>query len=228
MNSKEIADIVIIPIVICAIGIWATNKSTQTQNTNARELAEEQYRLSERHQLQNVNIEALGHFYLLLNSNKSCELNNQIDMLISEVGSDLGKKMKRIHLGKCKDNTNIAIIDLENSSKIAIKASIEKQIKERIIDLSGAARRISRQELVPLFEEHEELVAQHFSSAIKDNFENYRITLGILVVLSKVNMNWDSTRELGEEILKLDKSPNITDPTFEKYLSKANDNKKPS
>ena len=72
MNIKQAAEIFVVPLAICIVGVWATFKSTDTQNKNSEKLAENQYDLSEKHHIQTLNMLVTEKFYLLLESSDVC------------------------------------------------------------------------------------------------------------------------------------------------------------
>ena len=64
------------------------------------------------------------------------------------------------------------------------------------------------------------------ASAIKENFKNYQVTLGALVVLGSANNGWNATGDIGTQFNALNESPNMRDSTFKEWYNKAKENKK--
>jgi len=227
MNTKEIADIVVIPVTICVIGVWATFQATDTQNRNAKDLADSQYELSEKHHAQDVNLQVTNEFFRLLEKENVCESNSRVEFLIGEATPKRATILKKILLEHCTQEgvEEKGIAKITKSANVAVADSKISEIDNLIADLQGSGRRVARIKLTKLYEENEKLVADQFVIAIKENFNNYRATLGILVVLSSVDNGWEQSGELFKEFQRLQTSPNMKDATFSKVYSEAGNNK---
>lgn len=226
MNTKEIADIVVIPVTICVIGVWATFQATDTQNKNAKELADSQYELSEKHHAQDVNLQVTNDFFRLLEKANVCESNSRVGFLIGEATPKRATILKKILLEHCTQEgvEEKGIAKITKSANVAVADSKIGEIDNLIADLQGSGRRVARTKLTKLYEENEKLVADQFVIAIKENFNNYRTTIGILVVLSSVDNGWEHSGELFKEFQRLQTSPNMKDKTFSKVYSEAGNN----
>ncbi|MDJ0842817.1 hypothetical protein [Crocosphaera sp.] len=109
-----------------------------------------------------------------------------------------------------------------------IQKKLDEQIKiqaESLIEgLKGDRRRESRKNLAQLYPKNPEIVGDSLAKAIKENFDSYRITLGVLDALGKVEGGWRESSNLIEEVEGLSQSPYIEDPTFKENLSEARNN----
>jgi hypothetical protein len=225
MNTKEIADILVIPVTICVIGVWATFRATDTQNKNAKELADSQYELSEKHHAQDVNLQVTNEFFRLLETSDVCKSSGRIEFVIGEATPKRATALKQIFIDHCKQEGTKELEQITESASTAVNDAKIKEIDGLIADLQGTGRRVARTRLMKLYEENELLVAQQFANSIKEDFNNYRTTLGILVVLSSVEGGWTQEGDLLKELERLENSPNMKDRTFKKTYNDAKDNK---
>lgn len=109
-----------------------------------------------------------------------------------------------------------------------IQEKLDEQIKiqaESLIEgLKGDRRRESRKNLAQLYPKNPRIVGDSLANAIKENFDSYRITLGVLDALGKVEGGWRESSDLIEEVERLSDSRYREEPTFKKNLSEARKN----
>ncbi len=228
MNAKEFANIFVIPVTICLIGIWATFKTTDTQNKNAKEIYEGQYLQSEKHHKESFDREVMSQFFELLEHSNVCQSSKKVYFLIGQATPIHAAKLKDLYIEHCTPKDGVNIENIKLSAENAENNAQIKEINGLIADLKGSGRRIARSRLTSLFKENEKLVGELLASAIKDDFSDYKTTLGVLVVLGSVEGGWEPTKELQSQFELLQNSPNMKDKTFKKSFSIAEKNKKNS
>ena len=88
-------------------------------------------------------------------------------------------------------------------------------------------RRSARARLAELYLQDPDIVGSAMARAIKENYGNYRITLGVLTALGKVEGGWEtSDNNLKKQVESLSKSPNAGNQAFNEQFSEATSNMK--
>ncbi len=155
-----------------------------------------------------------------------------------DIALKLEDRLEAIEKEKCQDESfKLELIDLSDSGytvpsgqfEIWLKADFKCEINQLIKDLESnvsKVRHAARSRLASLYEHTPKEVENALVSSIKSKGKNYRIELGVLVVLGKVKNGWNPEGEIKTQFEELKQSPNMTDETFKYWYHEANQNKK--
>ncbi len=224
---KEIAEVVLIPIAIAGVVVRATFKATDIQKESAEKIAEiQETRALEQH-IQGKDVDVTEQFFALLDKPDICRHPGRVKILLRMASFDHSERINRQYLEECPRKE--ASSERKEHEKLADKA-IDKvardQARKLISALEGSARSSARTQLTDLYAKRPEIVSQELARAVSKNYDNYRLTLGVLVVLGSAPDSWLAEGDLKAQFQNLQNSPLKQDSTFSKWLKRANENMK--
>ena len=172
-------------------------------------------------------------------------INKELQANIDEKEDKLEKykeslQNKNTQIQRKQDNLRNVVENLEKDKTPQIKESVsniqselnelDKEEVAQLIELLNkpdeAIRRSARNRLAELYPKNPAIVGSVMADAIETNDDNYRITLGILTALGKVEGGWSGSGSLLGTVDSLSQSPHKVDPTFNERLVAAQNNKK--
>lgn len=219
---KKIGEVILIPLVIAVVGVFATLKATQIQKESSEEIAEAQGRQALIQHLEGKDLAITDNFLSLLNTPEICSRAGRVYMLIDMASYDHSIRIKEQFEKECPPVNE----QTKNGAQDAVDNAAREQAKKLIAALSGSARKTARNELTKLYEQSPEIVGTELSKALSENKDNYRISLGVLVVLGSVSAGWVPDQALVSQMSDLESSNLNKDKTFTTWFNEAKENKK--
>ena len=224
MKLKEVAEVVLIPLAIAGVGVWATMKATEIQKGSANEIARIQGEQVLGQHIEGKDVDLTEQFFILLDKPDKCSQRGRVDILLEMVSIDHAERINSQYLRECPPSKSPK--NNEASAISAINKAARNQASKLIAALEGSARRAARTQLTELYSKRPAIVGEELARAISESYDNYRVTLGVLVVLGSVPGGWSTDAVLEKQIEKLQNSPFKTDSTFSTWLKSAKTNKR--
>lgn len=215
---------ILTPLVITVLGIIATMRNEESRAKQQEAMVNSAYEQAKIERDETKNRDITKNFIEHLQHEDACKNSKAIALLVSLATPEYAEKLQTHYIEHCKSSPNAKLVD-EEAAK-ATNQSQQNEVAALINDLQSSARRSARTRLTALYQSNETLVAPMLASAIKENFKNYQVTLGALVVLGSVNNGWNAAGEIGSQFNALGESFNMKDSTFKEWYNKAKENKK--
>ena len=187
MKLKEIAEVLLIPFAIAGVGMWATMKATEIQKDSGNEIAKIQGEQTLKQHIEGKDVDLTEQFFALLDKPEICSQRGLVDILLEMVSIDHSERINRLYLKECPPPYSTEKKqEYEASANSAIDKAARNQASKLIAALECSARRAARTQLAELYSKRPAIVGKELARAISENYDNYRVTLGVLVVLGSV------------------------------------------
>lgn len=224
-NSLEITKLCVgalTPILIFSLGITASRINDDNNIRKKKEADEAQYTKLKAEADDSRDRDITKEYIKLLLDKDSCNKLPVASLLISMSTPPQSEKLQKHFLEYCQASPNIK--DVQAVVATAASQSVGNEIGALIQSLKTDERHSAREQLKYLFNKNNREVSDFFIESINKHFTNYRVTLGILKVLSDPSVGQQAEDILMNEVKKLAKSPNMKDPTFSSLYAQAIEN----